>query len=300
MVKQRLLLGAHMSISGGFDKAIVRGESIGCTTIQVFTKSNRQWYARPLTDEEIDIFKNTASQSSIKPVVAHASYLVNIGAADKLTHEKSTKSFTEELHRCQQLEIPYLVIHPGSCGKSSEKECLKKISDTLDETFTKLPGKTMVLLETMAGQGSNLGYQFEHLAELYQQSTHKKRVGICLDTCHIFAAGYKFDTQEHYENIWNQFDNIIGLNLLKVIHLNDSKKELGSRVDRHEDIGKGKIGLESFKMIMNDKRFFDIPKIIETPKEDLNDDLRNMKTLVQLISKENQKKLVINDMLKKK
>jgi len=300
MIKQRLLLGAHMSISGGFDKAIVRGESIGCTTIQVFTKSNRQWYARPLTDEEIETFKNTAKQGSINPIVAHCSYLLNIGAADKTTHEKSVKSFAEELHRCQQLEIPYLVIHPGSCGKSSEKECLKKIAATLDETFSKLPGKTMVLLETMAGQGSNLGYQFEHLAELYRLSEHKKQIGICLDTCHIFAAGYKFDTQEHYENVWNQFDNIIGLNLLKVIHLNDSKKELGSRVDRHEDIGKGKIGLESFKMIMNDKRFFDIPKIIETPKEDLNDDLRNMKTLVQLISKENQKKLVINDMLKKK
>jgi len=301
MIKKHLLLGAHMSIAGGFDKAITRGESIGCTTIQVFTKSNRQWYARPLTEEEIETYKNTASQSSINPVVAHASYLVNIGSADKTTHEKSAKSFAEELHRCQQLGIPYLVIHPGSCGTSlSEKECLKKISDTLDETFAKLPGKTMVLLETMAGQGSNLGYQFEQLAELFQQSEYKNRVGVCLDTCHIFAAGYKYDTKQEYEKLWDQFDTIIGLNHLKVMHLNDSKKECGSRVDRHDDIGKGKIGLESFKLIMNDKRFFDIPKIIETPRKDLTDDLRNMRSLIQLITKENQKKLIINEMLTKK
>ncbi len=291
--KHRLLIGAHISIAGGLEKAIERGESIECTTIQIFTKSNRQWKAKHLTKEEIENFKDACKQSNIKPVVAHATYLINIGSPKKEVEQKSIKALKLELERCEKLGIPYLVLHPGSCLKTDETECLNRIAANLDYIFEQVPDHTQVLLETMAGQGSSTCYSFEQIAHIIKKSKHQKRIGVCLDTCHIFAAGYDLRTKKNYNKVWKNFDNTVGLHKLKAIHANDSKKELGSRIDRHEDIGKGKLGKNAFKLLFNDKRFFDIPKIIETPKETLEDDAHNIKTIMSLLSKETKKILGI-------
>ncbi len=281
--KHSLLLGAHISIAGGLEKAFFRGQSIGCTTIQIFTKSNRQWQCKPLTKSEIELFKKTWEQSPIKSVVVHASYLINLGSSNPEVITKSTRALKEELLRCSQLGIPYLILHPGSHGTSPKKNSLLQVAKLLDEVFQAVPGNSMILLETMAGQGSNLGAEFEELAEIYKASANKKRIGICFDTCHTFAAGYNTQTKKTYEHTWQLFDTVLGFDLLKVIHVNDSKKELGSRVDRHEHIGKGKLGKEAFRLLFNDERFFTIPKILETPKEELAEDLKNMKEIVSLL-----------------
>lgn len=291
--QHRLLLGAHMSIAGGFEQAIIRGESIECTTIQLFTKSNRQWNAKQITDEQTELFKQTLKKSSIAPVITHASYLINIGSSDLTTQKKSVAALAEELTRCHMLGIPYLVLHPGSSTGASEKEGLQWISDNLNEALAQTPGSTMILLENMAGQGSSACYKFEHLAFLYKESEHKKRIGICFDTCHAFAAGYDFRTEATYKQLWHDFDEIIGLQHLKAMHINDSKKELGSRVDRHEEIGKGHIGLKAFELLFNDEQFFDVPKILETPKDTLPDYAHNMLVIKNLISDKNKKKLGI-------
>lgn len=282
--KPSLLLGAHMSIAGGIPLAIDRGQSIGCTCIQIFTKSNRQWAAKPLDHVAIKEFKQKMQHSTIQAVVAHASYLINIGSPNPELNKKSVTALSDELKRIEQLEIPYLVFHPGAYVKGSEKECLTTIAKNIDIILSKNPGKSMLLLENTAGQGTNVGYTFEQLAKIYSQIEHKKRVGICFDTCHAFAAGYDFSTPEAYTKMWDSFDKVLGIKLLKVIHVNDSLKECGSRVDRHEDIGKGKMGLKSFELLFNDKRFSKIPKILETPKEDdMLDDVKNMETIKKLI-----------------
>jgi len=291
--KQQLLLGAHMSIAGGFHLALERGESIGCTAIQIFTKSNRQWAARKLTNQDLNTFEAARKQSPIKSIIAHATYLINIGSPNKDTCKKSMKALALELQRCDQLGILYLVLHPGSHLGTGEEECLQRIADNLNDVFDKTPGKTTILLETMAGQGSSVCYTFEHIAEILSQSAFKKRLGVCFDTCHAFVAGYDFRTKKTYEDMWKEFDKIIGLKKLKAIHINDSKKELGSHVDRHEDIGKGTLGLEPFKFLFNDERFFDIPKILETPKDDLKNDLKNIETIKKLISPRTKRTLSI-------
>jgi deoxyribonuclease-4 len=299
--KQPLLLGAHMSIAGGIEKSIERGESIGCTTIQIFTKSNRQWYARPFSQEEITLFKQTYKESSIKPVVAHTSYLLNIGSPDKTVYKKSVKSFIEEMDRCHHLDIPYLVMHPGAYLNGTIEDCLQRIIDTLNELFSQYSWNTTLLFENTAGQGTNIGYTFEQLAKLYQTSKYKRKIGFCFDTCHAFAAGYTFGTEKEYKTMWKKFNDTVGLQQLKVIHMNDSKGGCGSRIDRHDHIGKGKIGLEAFKLIMNDPHFSTVPKILETPKKDtFKGDKQNMQTLTQLISEKNRKKLFINEILLKK
>lgn len=298
--KSRLLLGAHMSIAGGFEKAIERGTSIGCTTIQVFTKSNRQWHAKPITEEQAEAFRAAVKGSDIHPIVAHATYLINIGSSDKALEKKSIKAVIDELERCNMLGIPYLVLHPGSRLKSSEEECLERIAKNLDAIFEADAGNTKILLETMAGQGSSMCHTFEQIATIRKHSVHKQRIGVCLDTCHAFAAGYDFTTPHGYKAMWDEFDSAIGLNHLYAIHINDSMKGLGSHVDRHEDIGKGKIGLEAFEMLFNDPRFFDVPKILETPenkqeKDILKDYARNMHTIKRLLSATTRKKLDIAD-----
>lgn len=286
MKKQHtLLFGAHMSIAGGIDKALDRGESIGCTAIQIFTKSNRQWHAKPLDAQEIALFKEKRKKSSIKSVIAHATYLINLGTSDKLLEKKSIDAVLIELKRCGDLEIPYLVLHPGSRGNTDEESCLERISDNLNKIFTETSEKTDILLETMAGQGNSVCYTFEQIAEIIKNSRFKKRLGVCFDTCHAFVAGYDFGTEATYKKMWKNFDSIIGLNKLKAMHINDSKQSLGSRVDRHADIGKGKIDLNAFRMIFNDQRFATIPKILETPKTDLKEDLKNMETIFALIKK---------------
>jgi deoxyribonuclease-4 len=291
--KNILLLGAHMSIAGGFEKAIERGESIGCTAIQIFSKSNRQWFAKPINDTQADSFKAALKNSFIESIIIHASYLINLGSPDKTILHKSTKALIEELERAEQLGIKYVVLHPGAHLNSGENICLDHIADTLNNILDSTPRSTALLLEIMAGQGSSVCYTFEQLATLYNQSSHKKRIGICFDTCHAFAAGYDFRTENTYEKLWKEFDTILGLDLLKAMHINDSKKPLGSRIDRHEEIGDGLIGLTGFKLLFNDPRFFNVPKILETPHDNLTHYLKNMQLIVQLITPQNQRKLEI-------
>lgn len=284
--KNRLLLGAHVSIAGGFEKSIERGESIGCTAIQIFTKSNRQWAAKKISSKESDLFSQTMQKSSIQCVVVHASYLINLAATHDALAQKSIDATIEELLRCSQLGIRYLVLHPGSSSASNKEDSLLEIARNLDAIFEATPDTTMILLENMAGQGNSLCRTFEELAIIRKNITHKKRLGFCFDTCHAFAAGYDFSTKKSYEALWQKFDDTIGLAHLKALHLNDSKKECGSKVDRHEDIGKGKIGIDAFKMLMNDPRFLDVPKIIETPMNDLADHARNIEVLKRLVNRE--------------
>lgn len=291
---RRLLLGAHMSIAGKFENAIDQGTSIGCTTIQLFTKSNRQWHAKPISQDEAAAFRASVKRSNIDPVVAHATYLINIGSPDKDIEQKSIKAVIDELQRCDILGIPYLVLHPGSHVDTGEQACLERIAHNLDTILENAVGSTKILLETMAGQGSTVCYTFDQIATIRRLSHHKYRIGVCFDTCHAFTAGYNFTTPEGYAAMWEEFDKTIGLGHLYTIHVNDSMKELGSRVDRHADIGKGKIGLEAFRLLFNDPRFFDIPKILETPKEDLADDERNIRTIIGLLSEQTKKTLNVS------
>lgn len=281
----KILLGAHMSIAGGLEQALVRGHSINCTAIQLFLSNNRQWHKKPLTAEQISLFKDTTITTGVQHVIAHASYLANIASPDYETTQKSVAALTLELSQCGELGIPYLVIHPGAYLDSSLDTGINRIGKNLDYIFTNASGNAHILLEIMAGQGSTIGSTFEQLQEIREKSHHAKRIGICFDTCHAFAAGYRFDTAETYARLWEAFDSIIGLSLLKAIHINDSKAIWGSHIDRHEHIGKGAIGIHAFENIMNDKRFGSIPKILETPKKDLKDDIENMKTLKRLIKK---------------
>lgn len=282
--KPLLLLGAHMSISGGIHKAIERSESIGCTAIQIFTKSNRQWYAKPLKAEDIEMFKKTWKNSSIQSIIAHASYLLNIGSINSDTEIKSYEALKIEFQRCSELGIPYLSIHPGSHTNTDSYICLEKISKNITKLLDSIPQGT-ILLEIMAGQGSQVGHSFEQLAYIINHSEHKNRIGICFDTCHAFAAGYDFTTEKTYNLMWEAFDNIIGLGKLKCIHVNDSQKDLGSHIDRHAEIGHGKIGLKAFELLFNDPLFFDVPKILETPNTELFDYKKNMDTLKSLLTK---------------
>jgi deoxyribonuclease-4 len=293
--KEPLLLGAHMSIAGGLEKSIERAVSINCTTLQIFTKSNRQWKAKPISEEEITAFKTAVKNNPfIKSIAVHASYLINIGSSDKELNKKSLESLDIEFKRCQALSIPYLILHPGSCGTSTPKHSMDSIANNINTILSNNPGKSMILLENMGGQGSSIGSTFEELAEIYKKIDEKNRVGFCFDTCHAFVAGYDFRDKKSYDFLWKKFEEILGLKKLKAFHINDSKKELGSKIDRHEDIGKGKIGLEAFRLLFNDERFFDIPKILETPKEDdLKDDVKNMQTIIKLINEPTKKKLTI-------
>lgn len=277
------LLGAHMSAAGGVKNALIAGESIGCTAIQIFTASNRRWSYNLIKDDDVKDYLDHKKKSPIQVVISHASYLINLGSPKKEVVDKSIKALKAELQRCDQLEIPYVVLHPGSRLDSKEQDALMQIATNLTTIITETTSKCVILLETMAGQGSSVGNTFQQLATILN-NTPAKKIGICLDTCHIFAAGYNISDEDHYKQTIKQFDQIIGLEKLKAIHLNDSKKECGSCVDRHEHIGAGKIGLQAFKFIMNDTRFISIPKILETPKESsLKDDIRNLSELKKLI-----------------
>ncbi len=285
MSSKKILLGAHMSIAGGVYNCFDHGEHFKCTTIQIFTKNASQWRAKPLTETEIDKFKERQKQTKISPVVAHDSYLINLGSNNKALLQKSKEAFLVEMQRCELLEIPCLVTHPGSHTGAGEEAGLKTIADSLSWLHHKLPeAKVMICLETTAGQGTNLGYRFEQIANIIELSDSPERLGVCLDTCHIFAAGYDIRTEKAYRKTMGEFDSVIGLKRLKVIHFNDSRKELGSRIDRHEHIGKGCIGVEPFGLFMNDRRLAKIPKILETPKgDDATGDDRNLTILRNLV-----------------
>jgi deoxyribonuclease-4 len=281
-------IGAHMSISGGLHKALLQGKQLACDTIQIFTKSNMQWKARDLTQNEINLFKETLDETGIGPVVGHDTYLINLASPDKETYKKSVDSFIVEMLRSEAVGLPYLVMHPGAHMDKGEEWGLKRIASSLNTVFKATKGtQVTVLLETTAGQGTNLGYAFEHLAQIMDMADAPERLAVCYDTCHTFAAGYDIRTKKAYNATLKEFDRIIGLDKLKVFHINDAKKELGSRVDRHEHIGKGLIGLDAFRFILTDPRFKDTPKILETPKGEAKGhtwDEINLKTLRKLMS----------------
>jgi deoxyribonuclease IV len=283
-IPNKLLLGAHMSIEGGIDQALYRGNSIGCTTIQLFTSNNRQWRSKDLSPESIEKYKKAEQITGIYPVISHASYLINLASTCSNTLLMSKQALHAELKRCSQLTIPYLVLHPGS-GKISEKTSLDQIIQNLNDITEQDESQVTILLENTAGQGTTVGYSLEHLAYINNALALKNRIGICFDTCHAFAAGYNFATQEAYKQFWDTFDKLLGIEKLKVIHLNDSKKEQGSRKDRHESIGKGKMGLEPFRLLINDTNLSAIPKILETPKESLEDDEKNLSVIKGLLDK---------------
>ena len=262
-------LGAHLSISGGLPRAVDRAEASGCEALQIFTKSAGQWRAREIPPEEIALFKRRVRETGIRPVVAHNSYLINLAAADPALREKSIESLREELDRAEMLGLDGLVMHPGSYTSGTEAAGLRLIAEGLARIFEERPdAKTRVLLEHTAGQGTNLGHRFEHLAEIIERLGRSRRVGVCLDTCHLIAAGYDICSDAGYDETFRQFGKIVGFSRLKAFHFNDSKKPCGSRVDRHEHIGKGCLGLEPFRRILNDPRFAKLPMLLETPKLD--------------------------------
>jgi deoxyribonuclease-4 len=292
MKKHTLLIGAHISIAGGLEKSVERAQQVGCTCMQIFTKSNKQWSAKPILTEEATLFIKTLANSNLESVIAHASYLINLGSSDVTLNKKSIDSLILEVNRCHELGIKYLVLHPGAAINSSEQDCLERIADNLTSILEQTPSSCTILLENTAGQGSAVCYTLDQLAIVREKAKYKNRIGFCIDTCHAFVAGYDLRTSHGYENFWQEFDNILGIQYLKAIHVNDSKKGLGSYVDRHEHIGKGTLGLEPFRLLMNDERFFDIPKIIETPKDNpIEDDMRNIETLKSLLSATTIKKL---------
>lgn len=268
MYEDKLLIGAHLSISGGIENSIIKAIELECSVLQVFTKNARQWSPSPLKEENIIKFIEKQKESGII-IASHDSYLINLASVDKDKRKKSIASFTEELIRTKLLNIPYLVFHPGTAIETTEIEAIDLIAEALDQAIEKSNNiNTKLLLETTAGQKHSIGYTFEHLRDIIDKSKYKDRLAICFDTCHAFVSGYNIKTKDGYDKTMKDFDKILGLSLLKFFHLNDSKGELGSHLDRHEHIGKGKLGMDVFKFIINDDRFSDIGKCLETPKED--------------------------------
>jgi deoxyribonuclease-4 len=283
-----------MSIAGGLPRAVDRAKASRCDALQIFTKSAGQWRARHLPDDEIALFRKRVEDTGIHPVVAHNSYLINVAAAAPALRTQSIAALGEELDRAESLGLDGLVMHPGSYTSGSEEGGLRLIGDAIRRLLAKRPqAKTMVLLEHTAGQGTNLGHRFEHLAAILDCVGGSPRVGVCLDTCHLLTAGYDLCTDEGYARTFEEFDRIVGLDRIKVFHLNDSKKPCGSRVDRHEHIGKGCLGLEPFRRLLNDGRFAGLPMLLETPKLESKEskrrsdvdpwDARNLRTLRKLI-----------------
>jgi deoxyribonuclease-4 len=287
-------LGAHLSIAGGLPRAVDRAAAARCEALQIFTKSAGQWRARTLPPEEIALFRRRVDETGIRPVVAHNSYLINIAAALPSLRARSIAALAEELDRAEALGLDGLVMHPGSFTTGTEEDGLRLIADAIGGLLrTRQHARTMILLEHTAGQGTNLGHRFEHLAAIIARLDGSPRVGVCLDTCHLLTAGYDICTEAGYRATFGEFDRIVGLDRIKVFHLNDSKKPCGSRVDRHEHIGKGCIGLEPFRRLLNDRRFARLPMLLETPKQDTPErrrpgdvdpwDARNLRTLRRLL-----------------
>ena len=264
-------IGAHVSASGGVFNAPINAKNIGAKAFALFTKNQRQWKAKPLDDTTITKFKEELEKSEILPkhILPHDSYLINLGHPEVEKREKSFDAFVDEIKRCEQLGLDRLNFHPGSHLKQiSEENCLELISESMNEALRQTKDVTLVV-ENTAGQGSNLGYKLEHLGYLMDNSIDKSRVGVCIDTCHFFVAGYDFRSAKTYKETMDSFDRIVGFQYLKGMHLNDSKPDLGARVDRHDSIGKGKLGVEAFKLIMNDERIDDIPMVLETIDESI-------------------------------
>ena len=266
--KTSLLLGAHFSIAKGLHNALFKAQAYNCSALQIFTKNAHTWKERTLSGDEIDLFGQAKERTGIEAIASHTSYLINLGTYEKKTHNLSCQALKQELVRSSMLGIPFVVLHPGAHKGRGENAGIRQITDSINNIFRQTKGlKTRLLLETTAGQGSGIGHSFEQFKSILDKVDNKRRLGFCLDTAHIFAAGYDLRTSATYLKTVNAFDDIIGLEHLHLIHLNDSKKKLGSKVDRHEHIGEGQIGIKAFKLLMNDDRFHRIPKIIETPHE---------------------------------
>ncbi len=279
-----LRLGAHESIAGGLYRAFDRARSVGCDAVQIFVKSNRAWAVKPLTDEDVARFRAKAEETGIQPVVGHASYLLNPATPDEALWVRSRDTLIIELERCEALGVPYLVLHPGSHVGAGEEVGLARVARALGQVHAATPGfRAQILLETTAGQGTNLGYCFEHLAWLMDHTPEGGRLGVCLDTCHAFAAGYELRTTAGYNATVEAFERTVGLEQLKAIHLNDCKGDLGSRKDRHAHIGQGGIGLDGFRHVVNDPHLAGLPGLLETPKsDDLHEDRENLAVLRSL------------------
>ena len=284
-----LRLGAHMSIAGGPAKALTRGHSIACDTIQMFTRSSNRWQSKELTEEQIADFEAARQETGIHPIVAHSSYLINLGSSDDALWAKSRDALIIELGRCHRLGIADYVLHPGAHTGSGEEAGLTRVAEGLTGALRATNDSAVrILLETTAGQGTSLGCHFEQLAELIERATAagalSSRLGVCFDTAHALASGYEFRDQASYDAMWREFESILGIDRLGALHLNDSKRDLGSRVDRHEQIGQGFVGLQAFRMLVNDPRLSTVPMLLETPKgPDLKEDIENLALLRGLI-----------------
>ncbi len=263
------LFGAHMSIAGGCHNAVAAAKTHGCQALQLFTKNSNQWSARDLTGDDVTAFRTALRGSGVRRTAAHDSYLINLASPDEALRRRSLEAFADELQRAERLGLDYLVTHPGAHVDSGEEAGLARVATALDEVHARCPGfKVKVLLETTAGQGSSLGHRFEHLARILSLVADPERLGVCLDTCHVFAAGYALAPEAEYRATFKEFDKLIGLRRLLAFHVNDSQKAFGSRVDRHAAIGRGEMGPEPFRLLVNDPRFRNRPMILETPKED--------------------------------
>jgi deoxyribonuclease-4 len=283
-----------MSIAGGVHRAIDRARSVDATALQIFVKSARQWRAKPLERIDVEAFRREARASGLAShTLAHASYLINLASPDDALWRRSIDALRDELERCEQLGVPSLVLHPGSHAGSGEEVGIERVARAVDLALDRTPGKpvasassgpTKILLETTAGQGASLGHRFEHLGAIVERARRADRLGVCFDTCHVLAAGYEFRDRSSYESTFSELNATVGLSRLLAFHLNDSKQALGSRRDRHEHIGRGEVGLEAFRLILNDRRFRRVPMVLETPKGvDLAEDRENLTVLRQML-----------------
>ena len=281
------LFGSHLSIAGGYYKAADAAGALGMDTVQIFTKNNNQWRAKPLSDDDVRQFQDAVTRHNLRVPCSHDSYLINLGSPDDALWHKSLDAFVVELERAEALGLAGVVMHPGSYVDSTEAEGLDRVVEGLNESLRRTRGQQVqVWVETTAGQGTNLGHRFEHLRYLLDRVTPGERMGVCVDTCHIFAAGYPLQTPAECEATFQEFDDVIGIDRIRAFHLNDSKKGFGSRVDRHEHIGEGELGLEPFRHLLNDPRFARHPMYLETKKEQRDGeemDAVNLRTLRGLL-----------------
>ncbi|MBU4484370.1 deoxyribonuclease IV [bacterium] len=281
-----MLLGAHYSISGGVYNAVVQADELNCTAVQLFTKNSNRWESKPISDKDARLFKEKMGQSTVEIAVAHSIYLINLASPEGELWQKSIDGMVDELERAEALGLKCVIFHPGSYKEGSKTDGIKRVSKALNAIISKTSGyKTMIAIENTGGQGTSVGGDFESLAQIADGVKEQDRIGFCFDTCHAFVAGYDLRTKEQCEDAFNEFDEKFGIENLLTIHMNDTDSELGSHLDRHQHIGEGKIGLECFRFIMNDKRFANVPKILETPKgEDLiKADGRNLDVLRKLV-----------------
>lgn len=278
---KRPLLGAHMSVAGGLDQALYRGRTAGCDVIQIFSKNSNQWKAKPLTVEDIANFKKARLETGIFPAMVHSSYLINLCSDKEEEWKKSVEALHIEMERVEALEMPYLVLHPGSHLGAGEEVGISRAAEALNLLFQRTARfKMQILIELTAGQGSCIGSRFEEVGAIFDRIKAPERIGVCFDTCHVFAAGYDLRTETDYQETMAALDRAVGLGQVRAFHLNDCKKELGCRVDRHDHIGRGKMGTAPFSFLMNDPRFFGLPMVLETPKgKELKEDIQNLAIL---------------------